>query len=164
MSTPLTRRTRALSAYRDMIASTWGPTTEGGDGTLRAVHRRQWMPAKKIVQACTVVDDGKRRLANEGDDRTENFTVGIKLVFDLPGEWTRQGKADDIVDFVELVSKRLCGYLPADCAALGMKYVDDDPVEAILGNGQTMQLWIVTFEFTYFDLVTDGNNTRPEDT
>jgi hypothetical protein len=159
-----TRRTMALRGVRDLIAATWGPTAEGGDGTLRAVYRRPWTPADKLVQAATVMDDGQRRVVDEGDDESDNLLLAIKIVFDLAGEWRRQNKVEDMSDFVQLVIKRLSCYLPPNCGAIAMRYIDDDPVDALLGNGQTRQLWVVSFELTYFDFVTDGAGARPEDT
>lgn len=127
---------------------------------LRELRVGPWYPDSMPAPSLTLSDAGKRR-ADEFDGEDGGTLVSSILsagvVLDLPANWAREGEADAwarVVEDIESLSVAWAG----SAAARGMgvtavRIQGDEPVKAILENGESRQLWTMDIEIEFAAMI-----------
>jgi hypothetical protein len=121
------------------------------------VSDRPWMPQKAPKTRATVMDNGQSRAGYRDSESTKSFSVETEIVLDLPQNWGADLNtwSDAIAAVIADFQNRLFnvpGMLRCD-------YVDDDPVNVVLPDGTSQQVWLLHFRNTYLEDVGEIGKT-----
>lgn len=121
------------------------------------ISNKPWKPQNAPKARATVMDNGQARAGYKDSETEKSFAVETEIVFDLPVNWDSDYNTwHDAVDSVTVdFQNRLFG-VPG---MLRCEYVDDDPVNVVLADGTSQQVWVLHFRNTYFQGVGEIGKT-----
>lgn len=111
------------------------------------VSDRPWKPQNAPMTRCTVQDNGQSRAGYRDAETEKSFALETEIVLDLPVNWGSE--YDTWCDIVEGIVDDFQNRLFDVPGALRCEYVDDDPVNVVLTDGATHQVWVLHFKTTF---------------
>jgi len=145
-------RVSILEDYRARIEDRFGKTS--AFPWFRQVKRGPWRPGNQIRPTLWVVDDGQESQDQWVARDSRSFTLRFKFVLDLLANWENK---DQVEEWTDRVQKLIIFALQERVRSFGMlkaEYVGDDPVDVVLQNGPSEQVWIIEFTCDYFQDIT----------